>query len=351
MSTPSIPSQYTHITLAERPTGDITSSTFKVEQAPTQTLLPRKSGEVLVRVDYVSIDPAMRIWVTLESYMKVIPIGDTMRANGTGTVVAVHKSDESNGKVKVGDIVNWYSGWSEYQLADVEDLLVVSGPDSTAEDYLDAMANMVSRTAYFGMLNVGQVKAGETVVVSGAAGAVGNIAIQIAKLKGSKVIGIAGGEDKCRWVESLGANKCLDYKSKTFAEDFDKEVGKLDVYFDNVGGETLDLVLTHLNPLARIVICGSIGNYNGGGKPPSINYLPLLFANAKMEGFVVTRFADSYPQANKDIKQWKKEGKLKIPFHVEEGLESCPKYLQDIFKGTNKGKMIVKISSKEPGSL
>ncbi|KAG8862428.1 hypothetical protein FRB96_001498 [Tulasnella sp. 330] len=303
----SIPSQYARIALVERPTTDINSSTFKVEKESIDALLPQRSGQVLVRIDYVSIDPAQRLWVSLDSYMPIIPIGDTMRANGMGTVVKVHESDENNDKVKVGDVVNWYCGWSEYQLVDVKDVVVVSSADTRPDEYIDSMADMVSKTAYYGLLNVGLVKPGETVVVSGAAGAVGILAVQIAKLKGAKVIGIAGGAEKCRWVESLGADKCIDYKqgSKAFSEAFDKDIGKL----------------------------------------------PLLFSSSRMEGFVYTTFASQDAEAEKDLRQWKREGKLKIPFHVEQGLENAPRYLQDIFKGTNKGKMIVKVSSKEPGAL
>jgi len=229
--------------------------------------------------------------------------------------------------------------------------MVVSSADTLPHEYVESLAIWGLRTAYFGLLHVGLLKAGETVVISGAAGSVGTAAIQIAKLKGAKVIGIAGGIEKCRWVESLGADTCLDYKSKTFKEDYDQKVGKLDVYIDGVGGEALDLAMTHLNQGARIVIMGSIGNYNDSSLAPSVNYLPLLFTNSRMEGFTVMKFASHFSEADKEVKQWKRDGKVKILLHVEEGLEICPRCLQDIFKGANKGKMIVKVSSKEAGSL
>ncbi|KAG9051539.1 hypothetical protein FS837_004049 [Tulasnella sp. UAMH 9824] len=346
--TMTLPSEATKIVLAERPKGSVDDSTFRTERVPMTSLTPSKSTEVLVRVDYVSMDPAMRGWLNnSRSYVPPVQIGETMRAGGIGTVVKVH---ETEGKLKIGDVVQGFFGWTNYALMDESKLTALNPPPgATALDYLGVLGNP-ALTAYFGLLEVGQLKSGDTCVVSGAAGAVGSVVCQIAKLKGAKVIAIAGSDDKCKWLETdLRVDKALNYKSPSFRDDF-KNVGYLDVYFDNVGGEILDLCLTRLNKGARVALCGAISDYNN--KPKGLTgYLNLISQRAKIEGFIVFDYVSRYEEARTELAQWLKEGKLKRRFHIEQGLENCPKHLNGLFAGVNTGKMVVQVSSMEPSRL
>lgn len=343
------PSEATKVVLAERPKGNVDDSTFRTEKVPLASLSPSKPTEVLVRVDYVSMDPAMRGWLNdTRSYIAPVQIGETMRAGGIGTVVKVH---ETESKFKIGDVVQGFFGWTNYALMDESRLTAINPPPgATALDYLGTLGS-TALTAYFGLLDVGQLKSGDTCVVSGAAGAVGSVVCQIAKLKGAKVIAIAGSDEKCKWLETdLGVDKALNYKSTSFRDDFKKNVGYLDVYFDNVGGDILDLCLTRLNKGARIALCGAISDYNS--KPKGLTgYLSLISQRAKIEGFLVFDYASRYGEAQTELAQWLKEGKLKRRFHIEQGLEKCPKHLNGLFTGVNTGKMVVQISSMEPSRL
>jgi len=348
----SSPSHSKRVVLAERPTGPILPSTFKVQEAP---ISPLGAGQALVRVDYVSIDPAMRGWIRdARSYLPPVQIGETMRAGGLGTVVQVSK----DASVRVGDVVSGMLGWTDYLVVDTKAsspaLQVRTSAGNTTEEYLDVLAGSVALTAYIGLLEVARVQPGDTVVISGAAGAVGSVAVQLARISGAgKVIGIAGGSSKCEYVEKeLGADKCLDYKSESYKEDFTKAVGFLDVYFDNVGGEILDHALLHLKKNARIALCGGISGYNA--KPsPIFNTGELIKQRAAMQGFIVLDYpTEKAAKANKEMLAWKKQGKLKTTkFHIEEGLERCPEHLKAMFEGVNVGKMVVKFSSKDPGAV
>jgi NADPH-dependent curcumin reductase CurA len=240
----------------------------------------------------------------------------------------------------------------------ITDRMYVRPPEgSTAIDYLGPLG-MTGMTAYFvclivytktvfpyltllqGLLDVGKVKAGDTLVVSGAAGATGSLVCQIGKLKGAKVIAIAS-SSKCSYLKNeLGVDAALDYKSPTFVKDFRDTVGYLDVFFDNVGGEILDLALTRLKKGARIVLCGAISAYNAVKQPEGIkNYLTLISQRAKIEGFVVFDYRDRYAEGEADMAKWIKEGKLKRRYHIEEGLEHCPQHLGLLFSGGNTGKL------------
>ncbi|KAG8862439.1 hypothetical protein FRB96_001510 [Tulasnella sp. 330] len=345
------PIQVTQITFAERPTESITSSTFKVEKAALDATL--QVGQALVRVDYISIDPAMRGWLreTGASYMAPVQIGETMKAGGIGTVIKVAEGET---KIKIGDVINGLTGWADYAVVEFDPRLFQNltsqYPKATKEDYVEALGGMVSMTAYFGLLEIAKIKPGETVVVSGAAGATGSVVVQLARILGAgKVIGVAGGHEKSQYVEKeLGADRCLDYKSSSFKTDFEKEVGLLDVYFDNVGGEILDLALSRLNQHARIVMCGSISTYNDSAHKGIRNYRQSSIA----QGFTLFDYTPRFDEALGAIMKWKQEGKLKrMKFHVENGLESCPDALRTIFAGVNTGKMVVKVSSEGPGQV
>ncbi|PWR21176.1 NADP-dependent oxidoreductase [Zavarzinia aquatilis] len=299
-------------------------------------------GQVLVRVLYLSLDPAMRGWMNEgKSYVPPVGIGEVMRALGVGRVVA--SNDPS---IAVGDHVVGLMGAQDYAVLAAKEATRIEPSLAPLPTWLGVLG-MPGMTAYFGLLDVGQPKPGETVVVSGAAGAVGGLVGQIAKLKGCRVIGIAGGADKCRYVvEDLGFDGAIDYK----AEDVRKSLRALapkgvDVYFDNVGGDILDTVLAQLARGARIAICGAISQYNSteGVKGPA-NYMSLLVNRARMQGFVVFDYAARYAEAARDIAVWIAEGKVKAKEDVAVGLENFPATLLKLFKGENFGKLVLKLA-------
>ncbi|KAF8520503.1 hypothetical protein JB92DRAFT_2894758 [Gautieria morchelliformis] len=336
----SVPSQATQLVLSERPVGPITASTFAVKSVPIPEQLA--SGDVLVRVNWLSLDPAMRGWLRdTRSYVPPVQIGEKMRAQGLGTVV------KGSGSIHAGATVRGVFGWTDYAVLKENEVEVISAAEGTSElDYLSTLG-FPGMTAYFGLFEIGNLKAGETLVVSGAAGAVGSLVCQLGKIKGARVIGLAGSEDKVTWLENeLGVDKGLNYKSLTFTADFKEHVGYLDVYFDNVGGEILDLCLGRLKQGARIALCGAISAYNEE-KPRGLQgYLNLISQRAKIEGFIVFDYVSRFGGAAQEMSRWISEGKIKRKFHVVEGLEKCPEYLNLLYSGGNTGKLVVKVSKE-----
>ncbi len=324
--------------LAQRPVGPATRETFSYVEAPAGEPGP---GQVLVENLYLSLDPAMRGWMNdARSYIAPVAIGEVMRALGVGKVVASQHPD-----FKPGDHICGVVGVQDYFLGEPRDFHKVDPASAPLPLYLSALG-MTGMTAYFALLDVGQPKAGETVVISGAAGAVGSVAGQIARIKGCHVVGIAGGADKCRYlVEELGFDGAIDYKAENLHAALKRECPKgVDVYFDNVGGEILDAVLTRINRKARIVICGAISQYNNkeAVKGPA-NYLALLVNRARMEGMVVFDYAPRFGEAVKDIANWLASGELKSKEDVVTGLESFPETLGRLFSGENFGKLVLKV--------
>ncbi|OMG65862.1 NADP-dependent oxidoreductase [Stutzerimonas balearica] len=325
--------------LASRPVGAPTRDTFELVETDLREPGP---GEVLVKVKYLSIDPAMRGWMNdAKSYIPPVGIGEVMRALGVGEVVA-----SQHPGFAVGDHVNGALGVQRYFLGEPKGFYKVDPQQAPLPRYLSALG-MTGMTAYFALLAVGQPKAGETVVLSGAAGAVGSVAGQIAKLKGCRVIGIAGGADKCRFlIDELGFDGAIDYKHEDVAAGLKRECPKgVDVYFDNVGGDILDAVLGRISVGARVVICGAISQYNNKEaiKGPS-NYLSLLVNRARMEGMVVTDYVQRYPEALREMAGWLASGQLKSREDIVEGLETFPDTLMKLFTGENFGKLILKVS-------
>jgi NADPH-dependent curcumin reductase len=329
----------TKILLNKRPTGTPDSDCWKLVEEQLPELA---NGEVLIKVNYLSIDPAMRGWMNEgKSYIKPVAIGEVMRALGVGEVV-----DSKNDKYAVGELVTCNAGVQEFCISDTKDLLKVDGEALPLPVYLGTLG-MSGLTAYFGILDTGNPKEGETVVVSGAAGAVGSVVGQIAKIKGCKVVGIAGGKDKCDYVvNELGFDECVDYKSGNFRKELRAACPEgIDVYFDNVGGEILDTCLMFINKKARIVICGAISQYNAIKPEGPKNYLSLLVNRAKMEGIVVFDNAQNYGSAIIEMTKWIKEGKLNANFYeVNGGVRAFPETLLKLFAGENTGKMVLKIS-------
>jgi NADPH-dependent curcumin reductase len=324
--------------LAARPVGLPVRSDWSYEEGPVP--VPGE-GEVLVKIQYISLDPAMRGWMNdRRSYIRPVRIGEVMRAGTAGEVIA-----SNHPGFQPGDFVTGSQGVQAYGVVDGQHLIKVDPRLAPLPTYLGTLG-MPGMTAYFGLLDTGQPKAGETVLVSGAAGAVGSVVGQIAKIKGCRVVGIAGGADKCQYlIDELGFDGAIDYRGESVAEGIKRTCPDgVDVYFDNVGGEMLDTVLTRINMHARIVICGAISQYNNTEpvKGPS-NYLALLVNRARMEGIVVFDNAANYGKAAIQMAQWMQEGKLKTKEHIEEGLENFPEVLLRLFTGDKIGKLVLKV--------
>ncbi len=328
----------TQVRLARRPTGLPTDDVWDIT---TQAVPEPADGEFLLRTEYVSLDPAMRGWMNEgRSYIPPVGIGEVMRAGVVGEVVA-----SRNDRFAEGAHVVAMTGVQEYAVSDGKGVQVVSADAAPLPTYLGTLG-MTGLTAYFGLLEVGKPQAGETVVVSGAAGATGSVVGQIAKLKGCRVVGIAGGEDKCRTVvEELGFDACLDYKAGDLKAGLRREApDRIDVYFDNVGGDVLDTVLPGLNMHGRVVLCGAISQYNSGAEATGpANYMSLLVNRARMEGFVVFDYADRYGQALQEMAGWLTEGTLQSrETVVEGGVRAFPATLLRLFAGDNVGKLVLK---------
>ncbi|HEX9172662.1 MAG TPA: NADP-dependent oxidoreductase [Telluria sp.] len=341
MSDPALTNQ--QFRLAARPSGLPKPSDWAMT---SEAVGDAADGEVVVKTLYLSLDPAMRGWMNEgKSYIRPVEIGEVMRAGGVGEVV-----QSKSPKFAVGDIVMGGLGVQRYWRGAADDknagLTRIDPALAPLPAWLNALG-MPGMTGYFGLLEVGQPKAGETVVVSGAAGAVGQTVGQVAKHLGCRVVGIAGGEDKCRFVvDELGFDACIDYKKGTLHADLKQQCPQgIDVYFDNVGGEILDAVLTRINMKARIVICGAISQYNNTApvKGPS-NYLSLLVNRARMEGIVVFDYAPRYAEGVAAIARWMKEGSFKSREHVVDGLENFPAALLMLFEGKNLGKLVLKVA-------
>lgn len=339
------PSINHQIRLAARPVGLPQASDWQFTEEPLRDL---QDGEILVRTIYLSLDPAMRGWMNEgKSYIRPVAIGEVMRAGGIGQVVA-----SKSPRFKAGDYVSGGTGVQEYWIGDANDkhaaFYPVSKKLAALPKFLNALG-MPGMTAYFGLLDVGQPKAGETVVVSGAAGAVGQTVGQVAKQKGCRVVGIAGGKEKCDFVvNELGFDACIDYKNSSVKEGLKTHCPNgVDIYFDNVGGDILDTVLTRINLKARIIICGAISQYNNTTpvKGPA-NYLSLLVNRARMEGIVVFDYASRYAEAVTEMGSWMQQGQFHTREDIVQGLEQFPQALLMLFEGKNFGKLILQVSEE-----
>jgi len=332
------------VRLAKRPVGTPTRENWSFT---TEPVAGPAAGGVLVKTLALSLDPAMRGWMNdAKSYIPPVGIGEVMRAGGIGKVIA-----SQNPKFAVGDLVSAGLGAQEYMLV-AEDQIKRNGMFridprlGSITQWLNVLG-MPGMTAYFGLLDVGQPRPGDTVVVSGAAGAVGQTVGQLAKIKGCRVVGIAGGRAKCDWVvNELGFDACIDYKAGNVKAGLKEHCPKgVDVYFDNVGGEILDDVLARIGRGARIVICGAISQYNNttpvqGPK----NYLSLLVNRARMEGMVVFDYAERFPIAVAELAGYLKDGRMKSKEDVVQGLETFPEALMKLFTGENFGKLVLQVA-------
>ena len=329
--------------LAARPIGLIKESDFEWREEPVPT---PGEGEILVRNIYLSLDPANRGWVReVKSYIPPVTIGEVMRGITIGVVEQSHHPD-----FQVGDIVQGILGWQEYALTDGAGLTQLPRELSLPLTAYMGLFGIIGPTAYFGLLDIGKPKAGETLVVSAAAGAVGSLVGQIGKIKGCRVVGIAGTDEKCRWItEELGFDAAINYKTEPVGERLQKHCPDgIDLYFDNVGGEILDAVLSLINVRARIVICGTISHANVTEPVPGpYNFRSILTQRARVEGFIILDYVARFQEATEDMGRWLTEGKIQYRVDVVEGLENAPGAINKLFDGSNKGKLIVKVS-KEP---
>ncbi len=335
--------QNRRLVLAQRPVGHVNESTTRLETVDRPTCA---ENEALVKIGMLSIDPTIRTWMDdAAGYLPPIQIGDVIRSGGAGVVVETNSS-----RYQVGDVVYGMSGWQEYCIASEENRFSVL-PTGMGIDLATVMnvVGLTGLTAYFGMTDVGAIKQGDVVVVSGAAGATGSVAGQIAKARGAqKVVGIAGGPEKCREVVELyGFDECLDYKEPHLARRIHEACPKgVDLYFDNVGGVILDDVLTALSMNARVVLCGAIAQYNATDAGAGLqNYLMLLIRRARMEGFIILDYADRFSEAQMELATMLLSGKLAHREHLVDGLENAPNALNLLFSGGNHGKTLVVVDN------
>lgn len=326
--------------LAARPVGLPKPSDWEYVEEPAAE---PDDGQFQVELEYVSLDPAMRGWMNeARSYVPPVGIGEVMRAGAIGRVTKSRHPD-----FQAGDLVSGMFGVQRYAVSDGRAVRPVDTSLAPAPVHLGVLG-MTGLTAYFGLLDLGRPEPGQTVVVSGAAGAVGSVVGQIARIKGCRTVGIAGGPEKCAWlVEELGFDAAIDYKRGDLRAELRRHTPDgIDVYFDNVGGETLDEVLRRIARGARVVICGAISQYNAEEQPRGpANYMQLLVQRASMKGFLVFDFADRYPEAIAQLAAWLRAGELQSREDVVRGgLEQFPEVFLRLFRGENTGKLILELT-------
>ena len=329
-------------TLARRPFGMVSAENFEYREVP----VPEPGdGEVLVRNLYLSFDPTQRGWMEdRESYMPPVGIGEPMRAGAVGQVFASNHPD-----YQTGELVQTLGGWQDFVVVNpaAGALNLTKLPPGIDPAMILSVLGTTGQTAYWGLLDLGKPQGGETVLISGAAGATGSVAGQIARIKGCRVIGIAGGPEKCRWLtEKARFDAAIDYKS----EDVDARIGELcpdrvDIFFDNVGGSILEAALNHINLRARVVMCGGISAYNATAPVPGpANLMNIVVMRARMEGFIVIDYLDRFAAAAQELMGWVQSGELVYQVDLQERFENIPATLTRLFTGRNRGKQLLKIA-------
>ena len=326
--------------LKERPSGLVKDSDFELV---TEVLPKINEGEILLENLYLSFDPTQRGWLNdVPGYLPPVQIGEVIRSGGIGKVI-----DSNNPEYKTGDLTFGLIGWQTHCLTkpNVDDRFRVV-PDLLPIPTMLNVMGSTGITAYYGLVELGKPKSGETVLVSGAAGATGSVVVQIAKLKGCHVIGIAGGKEKCNWLRDIGVDDVIDYKNSDVHKELPKVVENgIDIYFDNVGGKILETVLELININARVLLCGGISSGYDATRPddgPNILF-SLIIKRAKMQGFLVLDYLPKSEKALEEIATWVMEGKLQHREDIQKGIENCPQTLNRLFTGENKGKQLLKI--------
>jgi NADPH-dependent curcumin reductase CurA len=325
--------------LASRPVGMVSESNFDFVEEPVGEL---GEGEYRVRNIYISFDPAMRGWMEdRPSYIPPVQIGEVMRAGTVGEVVESRHPDFAE-----GDRVQGLFGWQEYAVGGRGLAQGTKVPEGMPITWPLGVCGITGLTAYFGLLDLGRPEPGETVLVSGAAGATGSVAAQIAKLKGCRVVGIAGGPSKCGLLtDELGLDAAIDYKGENVqARIAETCPGGVDVYFDNVGGPILDAALANLAQRARVVLCGGISGYNEKEPPPGPrNLMNLVIQRARMEGFIVIDYMARFPEATAELAEWVRSGRIQHREDIQEGIENAVQTFLRLFRGQNTGKQLLKL--------
>ncbi len=332
--------------LAQRPSGALEPTNFEmVSSAMPEPNLA--AGEILIKTLLLSFDPAMRGWMNDQaSYIEPVGLGEPMRASGVGQVVA-----SQNPQYPEGSLVSGLLGWQEFSVGGRHAIFpTVSLPEGTPESWPLSIFGGTGLTAYFGLLEVGQVKEGDTVLVSGAAGATGSVVAQIAKLKGCRVIGVAGGAEKCTWLlEACGVDHVIDYKADNLHAKLREFAPQgINVFFDNVGGETLQTALNHMADFGCVVMCGAISVYNQSAPTPGPNNLTqIIVKRLRVQGFTTLDFLDQKDQALADLMQWVQASKIVWREDIAEGFENIPATLNRLFDGTNKGKQLLRVATAD----
>jgi len=326
--------------LAKRPHGMVGEDDFELREAPVPELA---EGEYLVRNLYMGFDPAMRGWMEdRPSYIPPVAIGEVMRAGTVGQVV-----ESRNERFRPGDVVQGLFGWQEWAIGGQGMMQGAPVPKGTPLTWPLGVLGITGLTAYFGLLDLGDPQEGETVLVSGAAGATGSVAAQIAKIRGCRVVGIAGGPDKCRWLrEEAGLDAAIDYREGDVGAAIAAACPDgVDVFFDNVGGEILEAALDHIAERARVVLCGGISGYNEETPPPGPrNLMNLVIRRARMEGFIVIDYQARFGEGASQLAEWVGEGRIAHREDVQEGIENAPKTFLRLFRGENLGKQLLKLA-------
>ena len=331
--------------LSNRPHGKIKSTDLELVETPIPEPAP---NEVLARTIYFSLDPTNRIWMSdMEQYMEPVKIGDVMRAVGSIAVVEVSNAEGVN----VGDVIQGglYGGWQEYFLMPAEKVIKIPVNMGLPLPAFLSVLGLTGLTAYFCLLDVGKPKSGETVVVSAAAGAVGSIVCQIAKIKGCHVVGIAGSDEKCDWLRNdLGVDSAINYKSEDVLAALKKYCSNgIDIYFENVGGEILDAALTLMNKFGRIPVCGLISMYNDWSVPEPKMLKNILMKRLTVQGFIILDYLDRMEESLQALSQWIAEGKIQYRVDIVDGIENAPTALSKLFTGENQGKLLIQTSKVE----
>ena len=330
--------------LRQRPEGIIDENDLELV---TDEIPEIQEGQVLAKTIYFSLDPTNRIWMSdIDQYMEPVEIGDIMRAGGSLAIVEESKVPH----VKVGDIVQggMHGGWQEYFIIPGEEAASIPLIESIPLTALISVLGFTGPTAYFGFLDIGQPKKGETVVVSAAAGAVGSIVCQIAKIKGCRVVGIAGSDEKCNWLKNdLRVDEVINYKKDDILESLKEKCPEgIDIYFENVGGETLDAALTLMNNYGRIPVCGLISMYNDWETPGPKMFRNILMKRLTVKGFLVSDYLDRYAESLESLSEWMAEGKIQYKVDIVEGIENAPSAVNKLFTGENNGKLVIKVSDE-----
>ncbi len=324
--------------LAKRPDGLFSEKDFSYQEA---IIRPLQNEQFLVEVFYVSLDPTQRLWAQMDTYLPAVEIGEVMRSLGMGVVVK-----SRNPAFQEGDIVQGMTGWQSHIVTDGRGFSQVPANSGLPLSAYMGPLGMTGITAYFGLLDIGKPEAGQTLIVSGAAGAVGSIACQIGKIKGMRVVGLAGSEEKCQWLEKeLGIDVAVNYRNASVWQQLqDACPDGVDVVFENVGGKLLDMSLGLINVGARVALCGYIAGYTQEKNPGSHNLPMLISKRATMQGFLVLDYVHKSREALTDLGKWMMDGRLQYRMDIENGFKELPTIINKLFNGENKGKLVAQIN-------